>query len=382
MAHGQPGKNFGTAWTDAGIICPWTIWQVYGDTRVIERHWASMTRFMDWRQASTAPNGLGTSIGNPWGDWLNVDDPTSVEYVDTCYHALVCAQMAGMAAAIRRPAEAAMYRERFGRVQKAFATHYLEKDGRLKETSQTAHVLALQSGVLPPEQRAATATRLAEKIAATGHHMSTGFLGTRALLLSLSNHGQHDLAIRLFQTRKYPSWGYEVVNGATTVWERWDSFTTEHGFDGKNGKQNAAMNSFSHYAFGAVMEWAYRVLAGIDTTGAGYRHIVIRPQPPAAGSNPEVEPIHWVRAHYDSINGRITSAWRRANGRFELDVTVPANTMATVWLPARDVSAVAEGGASMAGTKGVREAKAENGAVRVEVGAGEYRFVVSEATVR
>lgn len=386
MAHGQPGKSFGTAWTDAGVICPWTIWQVYGDTRMLERHWASLTRFMEWRQASTAPDGLGTSIGNPWGDWLNVDDPTPIEYVDTCYHALVCGQMAEMADVLGRPAEAAMYRERRARVRKAFAQHYLNQDGTLKVPSQTAHVLALWADMLMRPQQAAAAASLAKKIAANGYHMSTGFLGTRALLLALSAHGQHDLAVRLFQNRTYPSWGYEVVNGATTVWERWDSFTTEHGFDGRNGKQNAAMNSFSHYAFGAAMEWAYRVLAGIDTDGPGYRRIVIRPRPPRPAGRPTatgdeggaVPPIHWVRAHYDSIHGRIASAWTQKADQFELEATIPPNTTATVWLPARSVTAVKEGGSPLSKAVGVKDARVTDGAVHAEVGAGTYRFVVEQ----
>ena len=376
MAHGTPGKTFGTAWTDAGVICPWTIWKVYGDTRVIERHWGSMTRFMEWRQASTAVDGTGASIGNPWGDWLNVDDPTPVEYVDTCYHALVCTQMADLAEAIGRASEATLYRDRAARVRKAFAARYVEKDGRLGVPSQTAHVLALWAEMLDPKLQAPIAAQLADKIAASGHRMTTGFLGTRALLLALSEHGQHDMAVRLFQNRQYPSWGYEVVNGATTVWERWDSFTTEHGFEGRNGRQNAAMNSFSHYAFGAVMEWAYRVLAGIDTAGPGYRHIVIRPRPPSAARNPDVAPIHWVRAQYDSHHGRIASAWRQTPEKFELDVTIPPNTTASVWLPARDAGQVTESDAPITTGDGIRVEEKAADALRLEVGAGSYHFAV------
>jgi alpha-L-rhamnosidase len=145
------------------------------------------------------------------------------------------------------------------------------------------------------------------------------------------------------------------------------------------------MNSFSHYAFGAVMEWAYRVLAGIDTDGAGYRRIVIRPQPPSAGSNPEQAPIDWVTAHYDSINGRIASAWKRApGGAFALDVTVPANTTATVFLPEAAADRATESGASLTSAKiaGIRRVAPEGTALRVEVGAGTYRFAVRPAAAR
>src|SRR5262245_18245595 len=130
MEHGTPRKTFGAAWTDAGVICPWTIWQVYGDTRLIERHWKSLPTFMDWRAATTTPEGLGVSIGNPWGDWLNLGENTPIEFIDTCYHALDCRLMAEMAAAIERPFEASQYRRRFAAIRSAFAKAYLI-DGHL-----------------------------------------------------------------------------------------------------------------------------------------------------------------------------------------------------------------------------------------------------------
>lgn len=381
MTHGAAGKSFGTAWTDAGIICPWTIWKVYGDTRLLERGWDSMTRFMEWRHASTTPEGLGTSLGNPWGDWLNVNETTPVEFIDTCYHAMVCTMMAEMADALKRPLEAATYRARRAKTQAAFTKTYLKPDGTLKIETQSAYVLALSAGLVPEKHVATAAATLAARIARNDHRMATGFLGTKALLPALSSHGHHDLAVRLFQSRKFPSWGYEVVNGATSVWERWDSYTKEHGFNGANGNQNAAMNSFSHYAFGAVMEWAYRVLAGIDTDGPGYRRIVIRPRPPAAGSNPDETPIDWVKAHYDSINGRIASAWKHTAGSFTLEVTIPPNTTASIHLPQATVERTTESGAPLAGKiAGIRAVAPLADALRVDVAAGSYRFEVRPAT--
>ena len=381
MAHGGAGKTFGTGWTDAGIICPWTIWKTYGDTRLLERHWASMTRFMEWRHASTAPDGLGTSLGNPWGDWLNVNETTPVEFIDTCYHALDCTLMAEMADALGRPLEAATYRARRAKTQSAFAKAYAKPDGTLTVATQSAYVLALSVGMIPDKDIPAASTALVARIANNDYRMATGFLGTKSLLPALSAHGQHDLAVRLFQSRKFPSWGYEVSNGANSVWERWDSFTVEHGFNGSNGKQNAAMNSFSHYAFGAVMEWAYRVLAGIDTDGPGYRRIVIRPRPPTQGSNPDQPPIHWVKAHYDSINGRIASAWKLESGAFTLDVTIPANTSASVFLPGATAGRTTEGGVPLAspGITGIRSVAAAGRDLKVEIGAGTYRFEVLAA---
>jgi alpha-L-rhamnosidase len=374
MAHGTPRKTFGAGWTDAGVICPWTIWKVYGDTRVVERHWNSLTRFMAWRAASTSPDGLGVSIGNPWGDWLNVGENTPIEFIDTCYHALDCRLMAEMAEAIGQSFEARQYRQRFVAIKNAFGKSYVT-NGLLSVDTQSAYVLALWTGLMPDKLATSAAETLASKIARNGHRMATGFLGTRALLPVLSAHGQHDMAVRLFQNRIFPSWGYEVVNGATTVWERWDSFTKEHGFDGATGKNNAAMNSFSHYSFGAVMEWAYRVLAGIDTDGSGYARIQLRPSPPAPGSNPDQKPIDWVRAEYDSARGRIISHWRQSESAFEFDASVPANTTATVFLPAASVDKIEESGKPLSQAAGVRYLRMEGDRAVLEVGSGSYRFV-------
>jgi alpha-L-rhamnosidase len=251
----------------------------------------------------------------------------------------------------------------------------LNVDGTLKVNTQTAHVLALEFGLLPKPARKAVADGLAHRIAKNDFRMATGFLGTKPLLPVLSAHGHHDLAVRLFQSRRFPSWGYEVINGATTVWERWDSYTKEHGFNGAGGNQNASMNSFSHYAFGAAMEWGFRTLAGIETDGPGYKRIIIRPSPSAPGSNPENEPIHWVKAHYDSIHGRIVSNWRRTADRFELETTIPANTTATIFLPAASAEQITESRKLLAKSRGVKLLRTEGGRAVLAVKSGSYRFV-------
>ena len=374
MGHGAAQKTFGTAWTDAGIICPWTLWQVYGDTRALERHWHSMTRFMEWRAASTTPEGLGVSIGNTWGDWLNVGEETPIEFVDTCYHALDCRLMAEMAEAIGHKVEASNYRQRFDSTRAAFRKAYLGADGTLKVNTQTAYVLALWIGLVPEDQVPKAATRLAEKIAANGFRMTTGFLGTKPIRPALTAAGQHDLAVRLFQSRQFPSWGYEVVNGASSVWERWDSFTKEHGFDGQNGKQNASMNSFSHYAFGAVMEWGFRDLAGIETDGAGFQRLLIRPGPPTPESNPDQKPIDWVKAEYESVHGRIFSDWKREANRFGLNLTIPPNTTATVFLPSINPDTLTENDQPWREVQGVKVLRQEKDRTVLAVESGRYRF--------
>jgi alpha-L-rhamnosidase len=337
-----------------------------------------MTRFMDWRKRS-APEGQGMSLGNTWGDWLNLGETTPIEFIDAVYFALDAQLMAQMAAAIGRNDESTQYRELQARVVARFAQDYVTADGTLKVDTQTAHVLALAFGLLPEPLRQPIANRLAERIAEKGYRMATGFLGTKPLLTVLTAHGQNDLACRLFQSRQFPSWGYEVVNGATTVWERWDSFTKEHGFNGLSGNQNASMNSFSHYSFGAVMEWAFRDLAGIDTEGPGFRHIVIRPNPPTPGSNPDLEAVHWVKAEYESVRGRIVSRWRSMAGGFQLDVNVPANTSATVLLPARPGDLIQESHQPLHRARGVRRVQRERNRAVLQVESGRYRFLVAHA---
>ena len=372
MAHGKPGATHGTAWTDAGIICPWTTWLVYGDTRLVERHWDSMQRFMAWRRQAD-PELRGVELGNTWGDWLNVNETTPIPYIDLCYHALDARLMKQMAEAIGRQDDATKYQKLWDEAGASFRKLHLKSDGLLDVDTQSAYVLALWVGLIPDDVAARSAQRLADKIRKNDNLMATGFLGTRSLLGVLTRYGQHELAVRLFENRRFPSWGYEVVNGATSVWERWDSYTKEFGFNGASGKQNAGMNSFNHYSFGAVMEWAFRDLAGIDTAGAGYPRLVMSPGFSEAAA-PEAKPLTWVKARYDHPRGRIASEWRAEEGRFEWHVTVPANTTARLYVPAKDAKGVTESGRPAASAEGVKFQCQEGASAVFEVGAGDYRF--------
>jgi alpha-L-rhamnosidase len=363
------GWDFGTAWADAGIICPWTIWQAYGDTRVIDRCWEPMTRFMQWRKR-TSVDDLGIVHGNPWGDWLAQGAKTPLDYIDSVYFAITANMMADMAAATGRDAEARAYREQFQRTKTAFVKKYVNRDGSIIVKTQTAYALALYADLVPAEMHRATGERLAELIRTNGNRMATGFLGTRPLLPVLSAVGQHDLAVFLLQSREFPSWGYEIDQGATSIWERWDSYTKEDGF----GRHNAAMNSFAHYSFGAVCEWMFRTLAGIESDGPGYSQIIIRPSPPSPGSNAQHKPIDWVRASYDSIHGKIVSQWKVDGDRFCLDTTIPTNTTATVFLPAASADSVTEAGKPLTEAKQLRVMETQDGRVVLALESGHYHF--------
>ena len=362
MQHGPAGVAYGTGWMDAGIICPYMIYKTYGDTRVIDRHWNAMMRFMQFRRGNSPEFG-GSKVGNTWGDWLSIGSVTPLEFIDAAYFGYTARLMSEMARATGRTREAGMFSDWLSRIRASFVKTYLKPGGRLAVDNQTAYALALFADLVPPESAAPAAKRLAELIAQNKFRMSTGFLGTKPLLPVLSATGHHDLATRLFQSRDFPSWGYEIENGATTIWERWNSYTKDKGF------HEPAMNSFSHYAFGAVAEWMFASLAGIDTDGPGFKRIIVRPGPPAPGSNPDRPPVSRVSASYDSPRGKIASSWKREADRFELDVTVPANTSATVYLPARNEAGITESG------KPVKVLRMEDGRAVLSVDSGSYKFV-------
>ena len=333
------GKGIhGTAWSDAGIIVPHALWKATGDTSFFMDHWENMTRFMDARQAHD-PELKGKAFGAPWGDWLNLDDPTPPAFVELAYFAK-CAQMMEEMAVERKSAdEAEKYRAWIKTMRGNFRTQFLQPDGAIKPESQSAYVLALDCHLLTdPAERKNAGDRLASLIRSKANDkntgMTTGFLGTKPLLPMLTDTGNLDLAVSMLQSRQYPSWGYEVKNGATTIWERWNSYTEEHGFGGADGKMNAAMNSFSHYAFGAVTEWMMSDLAGIAPLEPGYAKIKLHPHFPSKQATKETEPISWVKAHHDGPHGRIAVSWKRQDdGSLLYEATIPPNSSAELSLP-------------------------------------------------
>ncbi|BCX47624.1 alfa-L-rhamnosidase [Haloferula helveola] len=337
FGHGK--AIHGSAWSDAGVIVPHAVWKATGDPQFFTNHWAAMTRFMDARMAQD-PLLKGTAFGAPWGDWLNLDDPTPHEYVELAYFTLSALLMSEMASAQGLAEQVKKYDRWVAMMRENFRKQYLQPDGTIRPESQSAYVLALDCGLLDdPAARKKAGDRLAALVGersgpnATG--MTTGFLGTKPLLPMLTATGHHDLAVSLLQSRKYPSWGYEVKNGATTIWERWNSYTAEHGFGGPNGTMNAAMNSFSHYAFGAVTEWMVETLAGIAPAEPGYSKIRLHPHFPSADAVSETDTISWVKAHHDSPHGRIAVSWKRQeDGSLLYEATVPPNTTAELTLPA------------------------------------------------
>ncbi|MEX1115186.1 MAG: family 78 glycoside hydrolase catalytic domain [Akkermansiaceae bacterium] len=335
---GHGGAVHGSAWSDAGVIVPHALWMATGDTSFFTTHWKAMTRFMEARKAHD-PELKGKAFGAPWGDWLNLNDPTPNPYVELAYFTKSSLMMAEMADAQGLANEVKKYRAWVETMRTNFRKNHLKRDHSIQPESQSAYVLALDCGLLTdPAERNAAGERLAALIRAkagpknTG--MTTGFLGTKPLLPVLTDTGHLNLAVSMLQSRQYPSWGYEVKNGATTIWERWNSYTEEHGFGGADGKMNAAMNSFSHYAFGAVTEWMMTTLAGIAPLEPGYSKIRLHPRFPSMNATSETETISWIKAHHDSPHGRISVSWKRQDdGSLLYEATIPPNTTAELILP-------------------------------------------------
>ncbi len=350
------------AWGDAGIIVPWTVYEAYGDTGIVRQHWEAMNRWMDYI-TSVNPDGLWMNRrNNDFGDWLSISADTPKDVLATAYYAYDAELMAQMARAIGQTEDAARYDALFAHIKEAFNTAYVSSDGRVKGDTQTSYVLALRFDLLPKPLRPLAAQHLADNIAAKKNHLSTGFVGVGYLCPVLTKYGHNDTAYTLLQQTTFPSWGYSITQGATTIWERWDGYTQDKGF------QDPGMNSFNHYSLGSVGQWLYQDVAGIDTdpNQPGYKHILLHPHP---GSG-----LTQVHAAYDSIRGPIRSDWKLANGQLTWNVTIPANTTATAWVPTDDAEAVRERGQKITEASGITPVRTEAGCAVYELPSGTYHF--------
>ena len=349
------------AWGDAGVICPWTIYRVYGDTRILERHYAAGAKWIDYLLGHSK-DLLRPAEG--YGDWLSIQADTPKDVLATAYFALSTRMMANFAQALGKAADYAKYESLFEQIKAAFNKAYVADDVRIKGNTQTDYVLALAFDLLTPDKRAAAAKRLVDGIAAKGDHLSTGFVGVGHLTPTLTREGYVDVAYKLLLQETFPGWLYSVNNGATTIWERWDGWTKEKGF------QDPGMNSFNHYSLGSVGEWLYNTVAGIDLDPEkpAYKHIIIRPR---RGGG-----LTYAKAEFLSIHGKIVSDWKIENGQFRLNVVIPANTTADVYVPAVSADAVKESGNPAAQAQAVRFVQLADGCARFEVGSGSYQFSV------
>jgi alpha-L-rhamnosidase len=365
-------------WADAPIIVAWKMYETYGDKHILRKHYEAFKRWVEFNRKQQ-PDGIRQDIPQ-YGDWLSVNERPFEEvvaefgrmvshYSTTPYDVYSTAYMANNAKILSDIAEVLgeeedrdAYRELFRHIRSAYAARFVTEEGCIKGDTQTSYAMALEMDLLPEALRPAVVKRLVGKIREAGDMATTGFHGTMFLMKVLTDEGYSELAYKLMLREAYPSWLYSVNQGATTIWERWDGWTKEKGF------QRAGMNSFCHYAFGSIGEWLYRNVGGIDRdpSEAGYRKLRIRPRVDGGISS--------ARCSYDSMYGEVVTAWALLGGRFTLELTVPANVSAVVYIPASEPSEVREGDAVLAEASGVEAIGREGDCVICLVRSGTYRF--------
>ena len=364
----RKGEAASAGWADVAVVLPWTVYQAFGDKRILEEQYPSMKAWVEYMRRQAGESYLWKS-GSSFGDWLafattRADYPgatTDKDLIQTAYFARSTALLAKTAKVLGKTEGAKEYESLEEKIKRAFQEEFVTSKGRLSSNTQTAYALALAFDLLPEAMRPEAAARLAADVKKFGH-LTTGFLGTPVLCQALSDYGYLDEAYLLLNRKEYPSWLYPVTKGATTIWERWDGAKPDGSF------QNPSMNSFNHYAYGAIGEWMYRVVAGIeiDEKQPGYKHILIQPRPGGG--------LTYAKASVETLYGHVESGWKLADGKMTLHVEVPPNTTATVRLSKAKLEGVSEGGKPLAGRADLSGARQAGDDVVVEVGSGKYEF--------
>jgi alpha-L-rhamnosidase len=360
-------------WGDVSVIAPWTMYQVYGDKLFLEYQYQSMKAWVEYIRKKAGDSYIWRG-GSKYGDWLFYHPPvnnhtepdgyTEHDFIATAFYAYSTSILAEVATALDKTDDAKMYSELFNKIKEVFINEYVTKAGRVGTCSQTSYVLALKFNLLPDNLRDKAVKFLVTDIKSRNNHLSTGFLGTPYLCHVLSDNGYTDTAYDLLLQESYPSWLYPIKMGATTIWERWDGEKTDSTF------QDPGMNSFNHYAYGAIGDWMYRVSAGIETLGPGYKHIIIQPH--------SSKRLTYSRASFESSYGTIASGWERKDGRIIIKVRIPANTEASIILPAVSPDKVNEGGKALSQNIYLKDIKSTDNKVVIEAGSGEYTFEIPD----
>ena len=360
----ERGSNTGTpAWGDAGVICPWTIYLAYGDKRILQQNLPAMTRWIDWCKSHSTDliRDIKKDRGGDYGDWLSIKADTPKAVIGTAYFAYSTHIVAKAYRVLGQMDQADQYDKLFEEIKSAFNKKYVAADGRITGDTQCCYAMALKFELLPDDLRPTAAKYLVEDIKARGNHLSTGFVGVSYLLPVLTKAGDIGTAYDLLLQDTFPSWLFSVKHGATTIWERWDGWTPDKGF------QDAGMNSFNHYSLGSCGEWLYDTVGGInwDPQAPGYKHIILQTTPGGGLTS--------AKATIGSPYGSITSSWSLKNGTFALDATIPANTTATLYLPAIS-GTITESNKPIEQAEGV---KALDQKRSYELQSGAYKFVIA-----
>ncbi|UCD50101.1 MAG: family 78 glycoside hydrolase catalytic domain [Phycisphaerales bacterium] len=331
---GDPNQTFSgvPAWGDAGTIVPWRAYQNYADTRLLAQHFDAARRWVDYIRGQNPDLIWAKGRGNDYSDWLNgkwvrqsgwpnKGGAVPNEVFATAFFAHSTEIVARMAQVTGRAEEARRYRDLFERIKAAFNERFVDPNGKIEGDTQAGYALALNFDLLSETIRPKAVEHLLAGIERYHGHLSTGIQTSHRAMLELARYGHADVAWDLLTNRTFPSWLYMIDNGATTIWERWDGYVKGRGF------QDPGMNSFNHWAFGAVGEWMWRHIIGLnpDEAQPGWKHSTIAPCPGGG--------LTWARGRYESIRGPVATAWRIEDQRLSLDVTIPPNTSATVIVP-------------------------------------------------
>ncbi|MFZ9687852.1 MAG: family 78 glycoside hydrolase catalytic domain [Chitinophagaceae bacterium] len=361
------GASGSAGWADVATIAPWNMYLVYGDKKVLENQYASMKAWVGFMEQN-AKNDLWNK-GFHFGDWLfyrPFDDNdgraavTDKYMIAQCFYANSIQLLINAAKVLDKNEDVSFYTDRLKKVKDAYVKEYMTSTGRLVSGTQTAYLLALQFDMLPEHLRQSAADRLVENITSYNTHLSTGFLGTPYLCEVLTKYGKVDVAYKLLMQKTFPSWLYPVKMGATTIWERWGGMHPDSTFE------PASMNSFNHYAYGAIGDWMYRAVVGIDNEegSVGYKKIRIKPY--------IVDTLTYASASLETYFGKVSNSWKINGKQIVMETSIPANTSAVIYYPSqREISVNGKKEISEAGIKFLR---IENGYSVYEVGSGAYRF--------
>jgi len=360
-----------TGWSDAATVVPWNIFKIYGDTTILNNQYESMKQWVNYMK--------NQSVGYLWnndttqlGDWLffRPDDDrfgiaavTDKHLIAQCFFAHSTQLLIQAAGVLGKTEDVLIYTTLLNEIKKAFLNEYVTPNGSLLSNTQTAYVLALNFDMLPESLRQQAAERLVNNIRQYKNHITTGFLGTPYICHVLSRFGYTDVAYSLLLQKTYPSWLYPVTMGATTIWERWDGQRPDGSF------QNAGMNSFNHYAYGAIGDWMYRVAAGIQESDAGYKNIIIKPH---LGGD-----FTYIDADLNTSYGTVSSHWKIEGDKLMMEVEIPVNTTATIYIPANTLDDITESGIALSKIKNIIFDKVEAGYVKVNTGSGKYTYIVN-----
>ncbi len=379
---GSPNPGYGTGWSDAGVIIPWTSWIQTGDKKVIEENWAGMEKYLAAIQSANPDYLWRKNYGIPFADWLAPEGVTPVDLIATAYWAYDVTLMSQMAHALGKTADEQKYSELFEKIKAAFNQAYVRPDGfvggvppppvfasgtatKLSDKpveTQTGYVLALHMNLLPESLRNVAAKRLVDRLEANHWRLGTGFLGTPYLLGALTDTGHADVAYRLLLSTEYPSWGYLVEHGATTMWERWN---------GDQMRDDPSMNSYNHYAYGAVADWIYRYAAGIDTipTDPGF-HVI--------GLHPNFDKrLGSLDFSYESSYGTIHSAWSISGNKATWILTIPPNATGQLAPGREEAQSFRLDGQPLSQSGKVRALSNDSNNLKYELPAGSYQFEVA-----